>query len=92
MRWICTLVIRQRFDALYPSGNVGKPVRKWKETKIERLGGFFGRCAQDKLDQRKDADIGSNKRYRLKEHEEPSPWSLSSCRPAPMGEARCINS
>jgi hypothetical protein len=31
MRWVCALVIWQGFDALYPSGDVGKPLRKRQE-------------------------------------------------------------
>src|SRR5262245_61255369 len=57
VRRVCALVIRQRFDALHPSGEVGKSLREREETQLEWLSRFFGRGAQEQLNQWKYDDV-----------------------------------
>src|SRR5215510_15890218 len=57
MRRVSALVVRERFDALHPAGEVGKSLREREEAQLEWLGGFFGRGAQEQLNQWKDDDV-----------------------------------
>src|SRR5215510_15322355 len=57
MRRVSALVVRERFDALHPAGEVGKSLREREQTQIEWLSRFFGRGAQEQLNQWKYDDV-----------------------------------
>jgi hypothetical protein len=56
--WISTLIVRQRFDASDPFGEVGIIGRQRQPLQIERLRRLFGGRAQYELNHRKYRDIG----------------------------------